>query len=103
LTRSIDTGAFALSRPLSAAIAWAAGKGEGRLDTNVRELTVITLISLFSLGLAWGHEADLFAMFLRQQQRSPRSRRFDDPCEHARGSPGEFPYVVSRSEDIDRK
>jgi hypothetical protein len=63
LTRSIDTGAFALSRPLSAAIAWAAGKGEGRLDTNVRELTVITLISLFSLGLAWGHEADLFAMF----------------------------------------
>jgi hypothetical protein len=33
------------------------------LNTNVRELTIITSVSLFSLGLAWAHEADLFAMF----------------------------------------
>src|SRR6202048_2844068 len=36
--------------------------GEG-LDLKVRELTVIALVSLFSLGLAWAYEADLFAMF----------------------------------------
>jgi hypothetical protein len=33
------------------------------LDTNVRELTIIASVSLFSLGLAWAYEADLFAMF----------------------------------------
>ena len=33
------------------------------LDTNVRELTIVALVSLFSLGLAWAYEADLFAMF----------------------------------------
>jgi hypothetical protein len=48
---------------LSAAIAWAVGKGEGRLDAKVRELTVVTLVSLFSLGLAWAYEANFFAMF----------------------------------------
>src|ERR1700736_1795905 len=36
--------------------------GEG-LDLKVRELTVIALVSLFSLGLAWAYEAGLFAMF----------------------------------------
>jgi hypothetical protein len=41
----------------------AVGKREGRLDAKVRELTVITLVSLFSLGLAWAYEADFFAMF----------------------------------------
>jgi hypothetical protein len=33
------------------------------LDANVRELTIIALPSLFSLGLAWVYEADFFAMF----------------------------------------
>ena len=33
------------------------------MDLKVRELTVIALVSLFSLGLAWAYEADLFAMF----------------------------------------
>jgi hypothetical protein len=42
---------------------WALGKGEGRLDAKVRELTVIAVLSLFSLGLAWAYEADFFAMF----------------------------------------
>jgi hypothetical protein len=36
------------------------GKG---LDAKVRELTIIALVSLFSLGLAWAYEADFFAMF----------------------------------------
>ena len=33
------------------------------LDAKVRELTIIALVSCFSLGLAWAYEADLFAMF----------------------------------------
>jgi hypothetical protein len=33
------------------------------LDANVRELTIIVLVSCFSLGLAWAYEADFFAMF----------------------------------------
>jgi hypothetical protein len=33
------------------------------LDAKVRELTIIALVSFFSLGLAWAYEADLFAMF----------------------------------------
>jgi hypothetical protein len=33
------------------------------LDPIVRELTIIALGSLFSLGLAWAYEADFFAMF----------------------------------------
>jgi hypothetical protein len=33
------------------------------LDAKVRELTIIALVSLFSLGLAWAYDADLFAMF----------------------------------------
>jgi hypothetical protein len=36
--------------------------GEG-LDAKVRELTIIALVSLLSLGLAWAYEADFFAMF----------------------------------------
>jgi hypothetical protein len=36
--------------------------GDG-LDAKVRELTIIALVSCFSLGLAWAYEADLFAMF----------------------------------------
>ena len=36
--------------------------GEG-LDAKVRELPIIALVSLFSLGLAWAYEADFFAMF----------------------------------------
>ena len=42
---------------------WALGKGEGRFDAKVRELTVIAVFSLFSLGLAWAYEANFFAMF----------------------------------------
>jgi hypothetical protein len=38
-------------------------RGGRGLDANVRELTIIALVSLFSLGLAWAYEADLFAMF----------------------------------------
>ena len=38
-------------------------KGEHGLDANVRDLTMIALVSLFSLGLAWAYEADFFAMF----------------------------------------
>ena len=33
------------------------------MDANVRELTIIALLSLFSLGLAWAYDADFFAMF----------------------------------------
>jgi hypothetical protein len=45
-------------------MAWADGKVESRDWTpKFRRLTVITLVSLFSLGLAWAYEADLFAMF----------------------------------------
>ena len=33
------------------------------MDANVRELTIIVLVSCFSLGLAWAYEADFFAMF----------------------------------------
>jgi hypothetical protein len=36
--------------------------GEGS-DAKVRELTIIALVSLISLGLAWAYEADFFAMF----------------------------------------
>ena len=36
--------------------------GEG-LDAKVRDLTIIALVSLISLGLAWAYEADFFAMF----------------------------------------
>jgi hypothetical protein len=38
-------------------------RGEHGLDANVRELTIIALVSCFSLGLAWAYEADFFAMF----------------------------------------
>jgi hypothetical protein len=38
-------------------------RGGQLLDANVRELTIIALVSCFSLGLAWAYEADLFAMF----------------------------------------
>jgi hypothetical protein len=38
-------------------------RGEPGLDAKVRELTIIALVSLFSLGLAWAYEADFFAMF----------------------------------------
>jgi hypothetical protein len=38
-------------------------RGEQALDANLRELTIIALLSLFSLGLAWAYEANLFAMF----------------------------------------
>jgi hypothetical protein len=51
------------------------------LNTNVRELTIIALVSLFSLELAWAYDADLFAMFLRRQQPSLGSRRFDNLCD----------------------
>jgi hypothetical protein len=33
------------------------------VDPKVRELAFISFIACFSLGLAWAHEADLFAMF----------------------------------------
>jgi hypothetical protein len=33
------------------------------IHAKVRELTIIALVSCFSLGLAWAYEADLFAMF----------------------------------------
>jgi hypothetical protein len=36
--------------------------GEG-VDAKVWELTIIALVSLFSLGLAWAYEEDFFAMF----------------------------------------
>ena len=38
-------------------------RGGRGLDANVRELTMIALLSVFSLGLAWAYEADFFAMF----------------------------------------
>jgi hypothetical protein len=38
-------------------------KGGHGLDAKVRDLTIIALVSCFSLGLAWAYEADLFAMF----------------------------------------
>ena len=38
-------------------------KGGQGLGAKVRDLTIIALVSLFSLGLAWAYEADLFAMF----------------------------------------
>jgi hypothetical protein len=36
-------------------------KGGQGLGAKVRDLTIIALVSLFSLGLAWAYEADLFA------------------------------------------
>jgi hypothetical protein len=51
------------------------------LDAKVGELTIIALVSCFSLGLAWAYEADFFAMFLRRRQPSLGSRRFDDLCD----------------------
>jgi hypothetical protein len=38
-------------------------RGGHGLDAKVRELTIIALVSCFSLGLAWAYEADFFAMF----------------------------------------
>src|SRR6202043_3667917 len=35
-------------------------KGGHGLDAKVRELTIIALVSCFSLGLAWAYEADFF-------------------------------------------
>jgi hypothetical protein len=37
-------------------------KGEAGVDARVRELALISLIACFCLGLAWAHEADLFAI-----------------------------------------
>jgi hypothetical protein len=37
-------------------------RGEQGLDAKVRELTIIALVSCFSLGLAWAYEADFFAI-----------------------------------------
>ena len=38
-------------------------RGGQELDAKVRELTIIALVSCFSLGLAWAYEADFFAIF----------------------------------------
>ena len=38
-------------------------RGGQLLDAKVRELTIIALLSLLSLGLAWAYEADFFAIF----------------------------------------
>jgi hypothetical protein len=38
-------------------------RGGQELDAKVRELTIIALVSCFSLGLACAYEADFFAIF----------------------------------------
>jgi hypothetical protein len=48
---------------------------------NLRELTIIALLSLFSLGLAWAYEANLFAMFFAAAAAIAGIERFDDLCD----------------------
>jgi hypothetical protein len=42
--------------------AYVASKGGDGVDARVRELSLISLIACFCLGLAWAHEADFFAI-----------------------------------------
>jgi hypothetical protein len=48
------------------------------VDARVRELTLISLIACFCLGLAWAHEADFFAITLLRRQLLPWPKQFDD-------------------------
>jgi hypothetical protein len=43
-------------------LTYVASKGGDGVDTRVRELTLISLIACFCLGLAWAHEEDFFAI-----------------------------------------
>jgi hypothetical protein len=43
-------------------LAYVASKGRDGMDARVRELTLISLIACFCLGLAWAHEADFFTI-----------------------------------------
>jgi hypothetical protein len=43
-------------------LGYVVGKGGDGVDARVRELTLISLIACFCLGLAWAHEADFFAI-----------------------------------------
>jgi hypothetical protein len=54
------------------------------MDTNVRELALISVIACVGLALAWAHEADLFAICLSPPRASPLSKQLDDPCDAGR-------------------